>query len=214
MGFPVGEIEGYKDNYAIDFALERLNDLPKDSTVFFIGRYSFDVKLLEDNSQLTCNYNNTSGFVDVVYKPRSDLKMSFLTAHRSKGLQADYVFIINNKNDKMGFPSKIQDSPLINLLLENSDQYPYAEERRLFYVAMTRAKKKVFLVTVNGRKSEFVRELTEQYGKEIRQERFTCPLCGGQLKIRKGPYGEFFGCSNYHSQGCTYKRKITRSAKQ
>ncbi|MCD8006128.1 MAG: UvrD-helicase domain-containing protein [Oscillospiraceae bacterium] len=213
VGFPVGEIEGYKDTFAISFALERLNDLPKDSTVFFIGRYTFDRRLLEDNSQLTCNYNNTSGFIDIVYKPRPDLKMTFLTAHRSKGLQADYVFIINNKNDKMGFPSKIQDSPLINLLLENSDQYPYAEERRLFYVAMTRAKKKVFLVTVDGRKSEFVRDLIEQYGKEIQQERFTCPLCGGQLKLRRGPYGEFFGCSNYRSKGCTYKRKITKSPK-
>ncbi len=214
LEFPLGEAQGYNDTYAISFALERLSDLPKESTVFFIGRYSFDIKLFDGNSQLSYKYNNTTGFIDISHKQRPDLKMSFLTAHRSKGLQADYVFIINNKNGRMGFPSKIQDSPLINLLLENSDNYPYAEERRLFYVAMTRAKKKVFLVTVNGKESEFVKELKEQYGKEIQQERFTCPLCGGQLKLKKGPYGEFFGCSNYHNNGCKYKRKVTRSAKQ
>ena len=46
----------------------------------------------------------------------------------------------------MGFPSKIQDAPILDLLLDNCDQYPYAEERRLFYVALTRAKKKVILI--------------------------------------------------------------------
>lgn len=46
----------------------------------------------------------------------------------------------------MGFPSKIQDAAILNLLLDNCDQYPYAEERRLFYVALTRAKKKRFLL--------------------------------------------------------------------
>ncbi|MBQ8175681.1 MAG: hypothetical protein IJ035_01420 [Oscillospiraceae bacterium] len=58
---------------------------------------------------------------------RLDLKMEFLTAHKSKGLQADYVFIINNKKKGLGFPSRIQDDPLIQLLLDGSDIYPFAE---------------------------------------------------------------------------------------
>lgn len=85
----------------------------------------------------------------------------------------------------MGFPSKIQDAAILNLLLDNCDQYPYAEERRLFYVALTRAKKKAFLVTVNNQESEFAMELKERYGNELKREQWECPLCGGKLLKRK-----------------------------
>lgn len=211
VGFALGEISAYNDKYAIEFMVRKLEDLSKNSSVFFIGRYSFDVKLLSDSGLLDCRYNKVSGFVDVKYSKRTDLKMNFITAHKSKGLQADYVFIINNKKSRMGFPSKIQDAAILNLLLDNCDSYPYAEERRLFYVAMTRAKKKVFLVTVNNQESEFAQELKNRYGEELKREQWECPLCGGKLLKKKGPYGEFFGCSNYKTTGCKYKRKITKS---
>ena len=208
FGFPLGEISGYTDKFAIEFMSKKLNDIPKGSSVFFIGRYSFDAKLLNDSGLFSCQYNNTSGFVDVKAKSRPDLNMVFLTAHKAKGLQADYVFIINNKKSRMGFPSKIQDAPILDLLLDNCDQYPHAEERRLFYVALTRAKKKAFIVTVNGQESEFAMELKERYGEDLKKEQFECPLCGGRLVKRSGPHGEFFGCSNYRTNGCNYKRKI------
>ena len=211
IGFVLGEISGYTDKYAIDFMIKKLDDLPLNSSVFFIGRYSFDAKILNDNTLLQCRYNNVSGAIDVSYHKRADLKMQFVTAHKSKGLQADYVFIINNKKSRMGFPSKIQDAAILNLLLDNYEQYPYAEERRLYYVALTRAKKKVFLVTVTNQESEFAMELKERYKDELKQEKFECPLCGGKLVKCSGPYGEFFGCSNYKITGCKYKRKITQS---
>lgn len=207
-GFALGEISGYTDKFSIEFMAKKLEDLPRDSSVFFIGRYSFDAKLLSDSGLFECQYNNVSGFVEVKYRKRTDLKMNFITAHKSKGLQADYIFIINNKKSRMGFPSKIQDAAILNLLLDNCDQYPYAEERRLFYVALTRAKKKAFLVTVSNQESEFAMELKERYGEELKREQWECPLCGGKLLKKSGPYGEFFGCSNYKSSGCTYKRKI------
>ena len=210
VGFAFGEISGYNDKYAIEFMTRKLDDLPKESSVFFIGRYTFDSKLLIDSGLLDCRFNKVTGFVDVKYSGRTDLKMNFITAHKSKGLQADYVFIINNKKSRMGFPSKIQDAAILNLLLDNCDSYPYAEERRLFYVAMTRAKKKFFLVTVNNRESEFAQELKNQYKEELKREQWECPLCGGRLLKKKGPYGEFFGCSNYKTIGCKYKRKIIK----
>ena len=206
--FPLGEICGYTDEYAIKFMSQRLNELPLKSTVFFIGRYSFDVNLLKYDADFKCQYNNVSGFIDVIYKKRLDLKIQFLTVHKSKGLQADYVFIINNKKSRMGFPSKIQDSPILFLLLDNCDSFPYAEERRLFYVALTRAKKKVLLITVEKHISQFAMELKEKYDKQIKEEKWQCPLCGGKLVKRNGPYGEFFGCSNYRKSGCRYIRKI------
>lgn len=208
VGFALGEISGYTDKFAIKFMAKKLEDLPRDSSVFFIGRYSFDAKLLSDSGLFECRYNNVSGFVEVKYHKRTDLKMNFITAHKSKGLQADYIFIINNKKSRMGFPSKIQDAAILNLLLDNCDQYPYAEERRLFYVALTRAKKKAFLVTVKNQESEFAMELKERYGEELKREQWECPLCGGRLLKKSGPYGEFYGCSNYRSLGCKYKRNI------
>lgn len=208
VGFALGEISGYTDKFSIEFMTKKLEDLPKGSSVFFIGRYSFDAKLLSDSGLFECQYNNVSGFVEVKYRKRIDLKMSFITAHKSKGLQADYIFIINNKKSRMGFPSKIQDAAILNLLLDNCDQYPYAEERRLFYVALTRAKKKAFLVTVKNQESEFAMELKERYGEELKREQWECPLCGGKLLKKSGPYGEFYGCSNYRNLGCKYKRNI------
>ena len=62
----------------------------------------------------------------------------------------------------MSFPSKITDLSLINLLLDNSDDFPYSEERRLFYVALTRCKKKVFLLVNSNNKSVFIKEI-EKY---------------------------------------------------
>ena len=209
-GCAIGEINGYTEKYAIEFTVQKLDELPENSTVYFIGRYTFDVKLLEENGSLECKYNNVSRELEVKYAKRPDLKMSFVTAHRSKGLQADYVFIINNKDSRMGFPSRIQDDPILDLLLENSDRYPYAEERRLFYVALTRAKKKAIIVTVKGHESEFAKELIGRYGEVLKRERFECPLCGGRLVKHSGPYGEFYGCSNYRTTGCRFKRKIYR----
>ena len=211
-GFPMGEISAYTDKYAIQFMLEKLDDLPQKSSIFFIGRYTFDADLLKGNDLLACRYDNARGQVEVKYRNRPDLQMYFVTAHKSKGLQADYIFIINNRNARMGFPSKIQDAPILQLLLEKCDQHPDAEERRLFYVALTRAKKKVFLLTVENQESDFVKEIRSQYGEALRQEQFTCPVCGARLQKKSGPYGDFLGCSNYKITGCKYTRNLKRKA--
>ena len=206
--FSLGEINGYTEKYAVDFMSSKIDDLPQNSTVYFIGRYSFDVNLLKGSGMFECQYNNVSEFIDVKYSKRKDLKMCFTTAHKSKGLQADYVFIINNNSSRMGFPSKIQDDPILSLLLDNFETYPYAEERRLYYVALTRAKKKVYLLTVKDKESVFAQELKNRYSEELKREQFECPKCGGKLLRKTGPYSDFFGCNNYRTTGCTYKRQI------
>ena len=206
-GFPLGEINAYNERFAVEFMLKRMNDLPQNSNVFLIGRYNYDANMLKDNSMLTYGYDNSCGMVNVRYSNRPDLKIQFLSAHKSKGLQADYVFILNNKNTRSGFPSKIQDAPILKLLLEGHDDYPYSEERRLFYVALTRAKQKAFLLTIENHESEFVSELHKRYEKEMKNERFECPLCGGKVIRKNGRYGAFYGCSNY-TKGCRYTRDI------
>lgn len=208
VGFALGEIKGYNEQLAVQFMVKKLEELPKNSTVYFVGRYAFDAKMLDECQELQCHYDNEHGVIRVLHSRRQDLKMSFITAHRSKGLQADYVFIINNKGKGLGFPSTIQDDPIIDMLLEGKEYFPYAEERRLFYVALTRARKKTFILTIEGQESIFAKELEKQYENELKHERFSCPLCGGRLEKKTGQYGDFFGCSNYKTKGCKYIRKI------
>ena len=206
--FALGMISGYTKEVVISNLLKRLDDLPKNASVFFLGRYKFDIKVLDNNPHLKYQYDNVNKVVRVHYAKRSDLHITFLTAHTSKGLQADYIFILNNENSIMGFPSKISDAPLVELLLEGKDNYAYSEERRLFYVALTRAKIKTFLLVITSKKSVFINELESHYENDLKREYFTCPLCGGRLIKRNGKYGEFFGCSNYKDNGCKYIRKI------
>lgn len=210
FGFAMGEIKGYKEEWAIKFMIDRLRELPPNSSVFFIGRYTHDSKLLSNCRELECRYDQSTQLANVVLPDRRDLKMQFLTAHKSKGLQADYVFIVNNKNYGMGFPSKIQDDPIVDSLLEGKESYPFAEERRLFYVALTRAKIKSFLVVVDKNESAFATEMEQEYADELKKELYTCPLCGGKLKKMTGPQGEFFGCTNYQYNGCKFVRKVGR----
>lgn len=211
--YPLSFIEAYNDEYLMKFMAERVRKLENGSTVFFIGRYTSD-KNMFNNSEFGQQADNA-----IVLPDRTDLKMKFITAHGSKGLQADHVFILNNSNSIKGFPSRIQDDPIVSMLLKNSDTYPFAEERRLYYVAMTRARKKVWLLIPQNKAGLFAQEFKADYGDVVKRfERArkvdekgmgVCPRCGGNLVRRKGKFGEFYGCSNYYSKGCRYTLNIT-----
>ena len=210
--YAVGFVNAYTDKFCVDFLGERLNNFEKNSTVFFLGRYSFDINIFKDNKDYILKYNPSEQMTDIVYVKRRDLKIKFLTIHKSKGLQADYVVILNNKDTGMGFPSKINDLPLVHILLSGtSDNYQYAEERRLFYVALTRSKKKTILLTVDNNKSCFIQEIEKEYNtmikydKELKSSIYRCPECGGKLIPKKGPYSRFLGCSNYPK--CKFTKK-------
>lgn len=202
LEFALGIIDGKIESDCISSTINKFDILPQNSSVFLIGRYRFDINPWTDYSSLEIKYDNVYQEVKVKYKNRPDLKIVFMTAHRSKGLQADYVFIINNKDSRTGFPSKIVDAPILEYLLEAEEPYPYAEERRLFYVALTRAKKKVFLLTVMNKESVFAKEIMMAWESEL--DIHFCPKCGGRIIKRSGQYGEFYGCSNYRSRGCRY----------
>ncbi len=93
-----------------------------------------------------------------------------LTIHKSKGLQSDYVFIIGLNNKNNGFPNKIKDHEILKYVNNYKEYYPYDEERRLFYVALTRCKKKVYLFTPIDNPSIFVKELKRYKNVIIRQK--------------------------------------------
>ncbi|MFT5236007.1 MAG: DNA helicase-4, partial [Shewanella sp.] len=133
------------------------------------------------------------------------LKISGFSAHASKGKQADFVIVLDVNDDKYGFPSKLASDPILEALLPKLDSYAYAEERRLFYVALSRAKKRVFVQAELGKVSIFVKELLEFnndvhcYLSELSplyMDDLSCPECQtGKLIPTEGRYGVFYTCS-------------------
>lgn len=142
------------------------------------------------------------------------LKIDFKTVHGSKGLEAEYVFVLNVLQGTHGFPSQIQDDPALQLAMPAPDLYPFAEERRLFYVAMTRASKQVRFYTTLAQPSQFLVELVKRKHLTIESiegkgvEPCARPGCGGVMVSRGN--GMFLGCS--HFPACNQTRELTDPA--
>ena len=98
-------------------------------------------------------------FVKIVYRYNPDVNIEYRTVHQSKGLECDNVILINLKNWRAGFPNKMVDDPVLNFVKRNGDSFSYAEERRLFYVALTRTKNNVYLLAPYFKSSVFIQEL-------------------------------------------------------
>ena len=162
------------------------SELTEPATVLLLGRYS---RSKDDvTSALEARYAN--------------LTIEFNTVHASKGKEADYVVVLGLERN--GFPSIVEDDALLQLAMSAPDSYPHAEERRLFYVALTRAKRSALLVTRAGRESAFLLELVGDRVVKVRSATgdditpVVCPKCKKHtMRERKGRYGRFFGCTGY-----------------
>lgn len=172
-------------------ALEIINDECSEeghgATVRLLGRYRHSQP--NDISKLAKDY------------PK--LKLIFSTVHASKGLESDYVIVLGLSAGKFGFPSEIVDDPLLDMVLAKSEGYANAEERRLLYVAITRAKRRVFLLSEGKQPSSFVKEIlaggydVTVFGHAPEAD-VPCPKCvEGFLEERESKRGPFFGCSNW-----------------
>ena len=155
-------------------------------TVFLLARYRH---LIPDN------------FEDLK-RTYSDIKLQFMTIHGSKGLEADHVIVLEVSSGKWGFPSEIVDDPLLDIVLPESERFSHAEERRLFYVALTRAKLSLTLLADEKSPSTFVHELeaskyeTVALNETIKASR-TCGKCGGRLiLVNYLRSGQRFECEN------------------
>lgn len=125
--------------------------IPSDKSIFLLGRYSFDDYYLSFMFK-----SKKEG--DRFYYFINNRKVEFLTVHKSKGLEADYVIILQCNKDTYGFPSMVSDDPVLKHVLTQSDHYPFGEERRLFYVAITRAKTMTIVLYDQRFPSVFVNE--------------------------------------------------------
>ena len=106
-------------------------------------------------------------FVKIVYRYNPDVNIEYRTVHQSKGLECDNVILINLKNWRAGFPNKMVDDPVLNFVKMNGDSFSYAEERRLFYVALTRTKNNVYLLAPYFKSSVFIQELENDVNVEL-----------------------------------------------
>ena len=171
------------------------------ASVYILGRYNFERR------------------DSVPELPPENLRVDFLTVHSSKGSEADYVLIPGMKSGTYGFPSTIADDPVLDLVMGDPDTFEHAEERRLLYVAMTRARRGVHLIASPSGPSPFATELLELDDSDngwlvVQVDRDgnrvpalegvrTCPECtAGVLVPRTGIRGSFFGCSAFPT--CTY----------
>jgi DNA helicase-4 len=135
----------------------------------------------------------------------SHIDLNGLTFHRSKGLEADYTLLLDVTEGEYGVPSMIQDDELLHLVVPRPETFPYAEERRLFYVALTRAIRGVFILSSQGNPSRYIGELEEVATGGLRYETVDgvmlqrCKSCHtGFMVERHGQDGnKFLGCNRF-----------------
>lgn len=202
----------YAIAHAIEIALEQIIEYNRaegktaDSSILLLGRFGFDGDRLEKSGLF--EYINRGSQIRSVKYPK--LNITFMTAHSSKGLGYDNVIVVNGRNETYGFPSKIENDPVLSFVIKEDLAIEYAEERRLFYVAMTRTKNRVFFIAPEQNPSEFLLELKHDYknvvlkgnwNEEPTADAFNkkaCPMCGYPMQYRyKSAYGlRLYICTN------------------
>lgn len=189
------------------------DQVPADKEILLLGRYGFDVNIFKNTA---LPIHEGKGGVYITYGHR---RMNFMTVHQSKGLECDYIILLNCNGGTIGFPSQISDSPVLKYVLSEPDAYAFSEERRVFYVGITRAKKHTWVLYDINNPSPFIREFihvhgaVEQKTNEI-PESERCPKCHcGRIHIvKKGvavngnPYS-VLTCSN-EKYGCNYRKTV------
>ena len=199
--------EGYnEDNDLAESVASKIKTVPFDKSVYILSRYAFDFAIFRNAGY---GYREHDRNIEVTIGNR---KVRCLTVHQAKGLEADYVFLLKCDSDIYGFPSMISDDPVLEYLLSQQEEsVEFAEERRVFYVAITRAKINTTIFYRSSRPSVFVDEIIDDQEQDGFKK---CPNCGyGHLKILKqgwaktGKYFVSLGCTNAGG-GCTYFRTV------
>ena len=143
-------------NKSIEYIIKKYGTA---KNILILGRYQFDKNNILGNEIIEMQNNK------LIYENHKDIKIDYMTVHSAKGLGYDNVILINAKEGKMGFPSKkITNKLLRNLIIEDKD-IKYAEERRLFYVALTRTKNEILILTPTTNYSEFIKEIKNKCNK-------------------------------------------------
>jgi len=134
----------------------------------------------------TCPEGMDEAYLDgiqAMYAKELDIQLN--SVHGSKGLEADFVIIPGLDSGFRGFPDIRDSNELMDLILPSISD-PLEEERRLFYVGLTRARHQIVLLSSASNPSEFILELGEQekiteaifWDRHATISRIPCPVCG------------------------------------
>lgn len=178
-----------------------ISEFGPDKSILLLGRTIYDAETVKESGLFTIKGEK------LIYKDSPQTSISFLTVHKSKGLEADNIVLLNFRNATLGFPNKISDDSILELVLSSTDTYGYAEERRLLYVALTRTKNRSYVMVDEQKPSEFFKEfsssksvfITNSISKDT-SEKIACPRCKtGHLIVRKNERSNkyFVGCTNF-----------------
>ncbi len=201
---------GYEDETTERAIIERqVARLPQEARIYIVSRYRYDIgSVFPEVASRVADENSRA--IDLQVAGRHVVA---LTAHSCKGLEADYVFLINCNSgyDDYGFPSQVADDPILEYVLSRTDSFDHAEERRVFYVAITRAKRASYVLFDKKYPSLFVTELggikTENEGSGR-----VCPRCGaGRLMYAKDGYasnGHFYTVLRCTNKECDNKNEM------
>ncbi len=194
-------------NFAFQETLSRVGSEKKDASVLVLGRNNRDLDdILGSNIKFSNSFSSSRNSA-LRFRKYPEMSIRYSTVHSSKGLEEDYTIIINADDDRYGFPNKTEDDPLLSLVLSESDKMIYAEERRLWYVALTRTRSYCYILVNEYHPSMFVDEIKDKcelINKKLKTDQsneivYSCPHCkSGNLILRIGNRNEnFYGCSNY-----------------
>lgn len=135
-----------------------ISNLSKKNDVLILGRHKKDVNEFLMNTKLV-KKGRSQNFKKITDKKEKIKNVEFRTIHAAKGLEADYVIIVGVVDEYVGFPNKIEPPYYMSLIHDWTNTEKLEEERRLFYVALTRAKKGVYIFTTKSKESKYVNEL-------------------------------------------------------
>lgn len=166
----------------ISFCIEKVSELIDE------GVKNDDILFLYRRSKM---FSNSFNQYESYYHRLKDegLKVQGKTIHASKGLEAKVVFIIGLTEGHGGFPDIWLEDRIFQVIKQANHDLLMEEERRLFYVALTRAKDKLFLITERGNESRFLKEIPENYTvrtsiplKSVVTPVLLCQTCNSQLE--------------------------------
>jgi superfamily I DNA/RNA helicase len=142
------------------------------------------------NDDILFLYRRSKMYTPYFYRFKNEnIKVQAKTIHASKGLEAKVVFILGLTEGSGGFPDIWLEDRIFQVIKKANHDLLVEEERRLFYVAITRAKDKLFLITEKGNESSFLKEIpevftvrTSQQLRPVVEKILNCEKCFSQLE--------------------------------
>jgi len=193
--------------YALLDVLKEISKMDAKANILLLGRNNKDIESVLLDNRIYIDFNASKKETKTIIKVNDfpSMNISYSTVHGSKGLEEDYVIILNADDSRLGFPNKMEDDELLDMVLSSNSNFEYAEERRLWYVALTRTRSYTYIIASAESPSIFVEEIKNlclvMNPSTIRKENeLFCPKCkSGRLVLRNNGSNNksFYGCSNY-----------------